>query len=99
VCFVIRVTQLCRTSQARRRSARDAGLVALAATNASPDLQLTATTWLKRVLGHAAWICLCQIASQQLKRPSCTPVLISSRLELSVCNCVLAGDVLRTRAG
>eukprot|EP01043_Picozoa_sp_COSAG02_P099865 COSAG02_NODE_35963_length_460_cov_6.102493_1_plen_70_part_01 len=70
--------------------------MALAATNASPDLQLTNTAWMKRLLGHAAWIGLCQIASQQLKRPSCTPVLISSRLELSVCNCVLAGDVLRT---
>ena len=96
---MIRVTQLCQISQVRRRSAWDAGLVALAATNASPDLQLTDTAWLKLVLGHAAWIGLCQIASQQLKRPSCTLVLISSRLELSVCNCVLAGDVLRTRAG
>ena len=96
---MIRVTQLCQISQVRRRSARDAGLVALAATNASPDLQLTDITWLKLVLGHAAWIGLCQIASQQLKRPSYTPALISSRLELSVCNCVLAGDVLRTQAG
>ena len=99
MCFVIRVTQLCRISQARRRSARDAGLVALAATNASPDLQLIVIASIQRLLGHAAWLCFSQIASQQLKRPSCTPVLISSRLELSVCNCVLAGDVLRTRAG
>jgi hypothetical protein len=37
------------------------------------------------VLSHAAWVCLCQIASQQLKRPSYTPFLKSSRLELFVC--------------
>jgi hypothetical protein len=96
--FVIRVTQLCWISQVRRRSARDAGLVALAAAHASSDLQMMNTTWMTRVLGHAAWVCVCQIASQQLKRPSCTPAPEPSRLELFVCNCVLAGDVLRTRA-
>jgi hypothetical protein len=73
-CFVIRVTQLCRISQVRRRLARDAGLVALAAAHSSSDLQLTNTTWMTWVLGHAAWVCVCQIASQQLKRPSPTPV-------------------------
>jgi hypothetical protein len=62
-------------------------------------IALTDTTWMTWVLGHAAWVCLCQIASQQLKRPSYTAALKSSRLELFVCNCVLAGDVLRTRAG
>ena len=50
---VIRVTQLCRISQVRRRLARDAGLVALAAAHSSSDLQLTNTTWMTRVLGHA----------------------------------------------
>ena len=89
-CFVICVTQLCRISQVRRRLARDAGLVALAAAHSSSNLQLTNTTWMTRVLGHAAWVCVCQIASQQLKRPSCTPALKSIRVELFVCNCVLA---------
>ena len=52
-------------------------------------------TW---VLGHAAWVCVCQIASQQLKRPSPTPVAKSTRLELSVCNCVLSGVTLSAQA-
>ena len=98
-CFVIRGTQLCRISQVSRQPARDAGLVALAAAHASSNLPLIATAWMQRLLGHAAWVCLCLIASQQLKRPSCTPALNSSRLELFVWNCVLAGDVLNTRAG
>ena len=38
---VNRVTQRCRISQVCRQSARDAGLVALAATHTSPDLPLT----------------------------------------------------------
>ena len=97
-CFVIRVTQLCRIGQVRRRLARDAGPVALAAAHASSDLQLTNTTWMTRVLGHAAWVCVCQIASQQLKRPSPTPVAKSTRLELSVCNCVLSGVTLSAQA-
>ena len=95
---MIRVTQLCRISQVRRRLARDAGLVALAAAHSSSDLQLTNTTWMTRVLGHAAWVCVCQIASQQLKRPSPTPVAKSTRLELSVCNCVLSGVTLSAQA-
>ena len=98
-CFVIRVTQLCRISQVRRRLARDAGLVALAAAHASSDLQLMDTLWMPRVLGHAAWVCLCQIASQQLKRPSPTPAPKSSRLEMYVCNCVLSGVMLSAQAG
>jgi hypothetical protein len=98
-CFVIRVTQLCRISQVCRQSARDAGLVALAAAHASPDLQLTDSLWMTWVLGHAAWVCLCQIASQQLKRPSPTPAPKSSRLEMYVCNCVLSCVMLSTQAG
>eukprot|EP01044_Picomonas_judraskeda_P008071 COSAG03_NODE_899_length_5417_cov_188.692915_4_plen_243_part_00 len=97
-CFVIRVTQLCRISQVRRRLARDAGLVALAAAHSSSDLQLAITTWMAQVLGHAAWVCVCQIASQQLKRPSPTPVAKSTRLELFVCNCVLSGVTLSAQA-
>eukprot|EP01044_Picomonas_judraskeda_P026902 COSAG03_NODE_8350_length_810_cov_3.786217_1_plen_119_part_10 len=65
-------------------------LKALAAAHASPDLQLTDSLWMTWVLGHAAWVCLCQIASQQLKRPSPTPAPKSSRLEMYVCNCVLS---------
>ena len=98
-CFVIRVTQLCRIGQVRRRLARDAGLVALAAAHASSDLQLMDILWMTRVLGHAAWVRVCQIASQQLKRPSPTPAPKSSRLELYVCNCVLSGVMLSARAG
>eukprot|EP01043_Picozoa_sp_COSAG02_P007950 COSAG02_NODE_246_length_27291_cov_105.654200_19_plen_163_part_00 len=98
-CFVIRGTQLCRISQVSRQPARDAGLVALATAHASSNLPLIATAWMQWLLGHAAWVCLCPIASQQLTRPSCTPALNSSRLELFVWNCVLAGDVLRARAG
>eukprot|EP01048_Picozoa_sp_COSAG05_P025178 COSAG05_NODE_6283_length_986_cov_1.151071_2_plen_82_part_00 len=51
-----------------------------------------------QVLGHAAWVCVCQIASQQLKRPSPTPVAKSTRLELFVCNCVLSGVTLSAQA-
>ena len=46
---VLRVRQLCRSSQVRRRSARDARLVALAATHASPDLALTKPICMQRV--------------------------------------------------
>jgi hypothetical protein len=98
-CFVIRVTQLCQISQVYHQLARDAGLVALAAAHASSDLQLTNTTWMTWVLSHAAWACVCQIASQQLKRPSPTPASNPSRLELSVCNCVLSGVMLSAQAG
>ena len=42
--------------QVCRKSARDAGLVALAAAHASSDLQLTDTTCIQRVLGHAPWV-------------------------------------------
>ena len=55
---VNRVTQLCRISQVCRQSARTAGLVALAAAHAPSDLQLTDTTWMTWVLGHAAWVCV-----------------------------------------
>jgi hypothetical protein len=96
---VIRVTQLCQISQVYHQLARDAGLVALAAAHASSDLQLTNTTWMTWVLSHAAWACVCQIASQQLKRPSPTPASNPSRLELSVCNCVLSGVMLSAQAG
>ena len=95
---MIRVTQLCRISQVCRRLARDAGLVALAAAHASSDLQMMDTLWMTRVLGHAVWVCLCQIASQQLKRPSSTPAPKSSRLEIYVCNCGLSGVMLSAQA-
>ncbi len=55
-CCVIRVTQLVRISRVCRQSARDAGLVALAAAHASSDLLLTDTSGIDRVLGHAAWV-------------------------------------------
>ena len=51
---VIRVTQPCWISQVCRQSARDTGLVALATAHAPSDLQLTDTTWMAWVLGHAA---------------------------------------------
>ena len=35
-------------------------------------LPLVVTAWLQRVLGRAAWACLCQLACQWLKRPSPT---------------------------
>lgn len=59
-----------RMSQVCRQSARDAGLVALAAAHASPDMSLTTIAWIQRLLGHATWLCFSQIASQQLERPS-----------------------------
>ena len=93
-CFVIRVTQLCRINKVRRRLARDTGLVALATAHASSDLQSMDISWMARVPGHAACVCVCQIASQQLKRPSLTPAPKSSRLELYVCNCMLSGVML-----
>lgn len=96
---VNRVTQPCRISQVCRQSARDAGLVALAAAHASPDVSLNVVVWIQRLRGHAAWLCFSQIASQQLKRQQYTPASKSSRLELVVCDCVLAGNVLSTRAG
>ena len=45
----------------------DAGLAALAAAHEPSDLRLLDILWMQRVLGHAAWVCLCQIASQCLK--------------------------------
>ena len=62
-------------------------------------LVLMDTLWMTWVLGHAAWVCLCQIASQQFKRPSPTPAPKSSRLEMYVCNCVLSGVMLSAQAG
>jgi hypothetical protein len=57
------------------------------------------TSWTQRALGHAAWVCLCQIASQWLKRPSTQPDPKFDCLELFVCNCVLAVVVMSARAG
>ena len=96
---VNRVTQPCRISQVCRQSARDAGLVALAAAHTSPDLPLTVIVSIQRLLGHAAWLCYSQIASQQLKWQQCTPASKSSRLEPVVCDCALTGNVPSTRAG
>jgi|EP01043_Picozoa_sp_COSAG02_P021566 hypothetical protein len=98
-CFVIRVTQLCRISQVYRQLARDAGLVALAAAHASSDLSLTDTACIQRVLGHAPWVQVCQLARQWLKRPSHTVDPKWSRLELFVCGCVPSGVVLSAQAG
>ena len=69
------------------------------AEHASPDLQLTTVASIQRLLGHAAWLCFSQIASQQLKRQQCTPASKSSRLEPVVCDCALTGNVPSTRAG
>ena len=63
------------------------------------NLQRIDNSWMMWVSGGATWACVCQIASQQLERPSLTPAPKSSRLELYVCNCVLAGNVLSTWAG
>ena len=63
-----------------RQSARDAGLVAIIAAHASSDLPLVDTSWVQWVLGHAACVCLCQIASQWVKRPlshASTPMKLS----------------------
>ena len=96
---VNRVTQPCRISQVCRQSARDAGLVALAAAHASPDLSLNVFASIQRLLGYAAWLCFSQIASQQLKWQQCTPASKSSRLDPVVCDCALTGNVPSTRAG
>ena len=96
---MIRVTQLCRISQVYRQLARDAGLVALAAAHASSDLSLTDTACIQRVLGHAPWVQVCQLARQWLKRPSHTVDPKWSRLELFVCGCVPSGVVLSAQAG
>ena len=79
--------------------ARDAGLAALAAVHTPSDLRMMDAAWIQWVLGHAAWVCLCQIASQWLKRAFPMPYPRWSRLELFVCSCVLVGDVLSARAG
>ena len=54
---------------------------------------------MQRVMGHAAWMSLCKIASQWLKRPFPTPDPKWRCFELFVCSCVLAGDVLSARPG
>ena len=96
---MIRVTQLCRIGQVYHQMARDAGLVALATAHASSDLPLNVTACIQRVLGHAPWVQVCQLARQWLKRPSHTVDPKWSRLELFVCGCVPSGVVLSAQAG
>jgi hypothetical protein len=79
--------------------ARDTGLVALAAANTPSYLRLIDTSWMQGALGHAAWMYLSQLASHQLKRPTCTPTAKCSCLELFVCCCVLSDVVLGAQAG
>ena len=67
--------------------------MALAAAHAPSDLSLAVVSSMQRVLWHAAWVRLCQIARKRSKRAKWC------RVELFVCNCVLAGDVLSTQAG
>ncbi len=73
--------------------------MALAAAHASSSLLLIDTAWMQRMLGHAAWKRLCQIASQWLKRPSPPPDPKCSCNELFACSCVRAGNVLSAQAG
>ena len=98
-CFVIRVTQLCQMSQVCRNLPRYAEIVALATAHALSDLPLIGITSIQRLPGHTARVCLCQIASTWLKRPWPTPDPRWCFVELSVCICPLAGDVLSAQAG
>jgi hypothetical protein len=98
-CFVIRVTQLCRIGQVCHQMARNAELAALATTHTPSYLRLISTAWVQGPLGHAAWMCLGQLASQQLNRPMCTPDPNCSCLKLFVCCCMLSGVVLSAEAG
>jgi hypothetical protein len=98
-CFVIRVTQRCRTSQVCRKMARDAGLVALATAQVPSDLPIMSIASIICVCGYAVWVHICQISRKWPKRPTRTPALKWSCLKPFVCNCVLASDVLSTRTG
>ena len=42
--------------------------MALAATRAPSDLPVMAIVSIQWALGHAAWVCFCQLASQGFKR-------------------------------
>jgi hypothetical protein len=79
--------------------ARDAGQVALATIYTPSYLRLMDTVWMKGALVHAAWLCLSQLARQQLKRPTSTPAPKCSCLEPFVCSCVLSGVVLSAQVG
>ena len=68
--------------------------MALAATHAPSDLSLAVVPSMQRVLWHAAWVRLCQIARKRSKRASSHSMGQRCRVELFVDNCVLAGDVL-----
>ncbi len=94
-CFVIRVTQLCRISQVYRHLARGARLMDLATTHTPSYARMIYTAWMQGALGHAAWVCVCQIANQWLKRAFTRPV----EMERLLCSCVLAGVVLSAQAG
>ena len=96
---MIRVAQLGRIRQVYHQLARDAELVAPAATHTPSYVWLMNTAWMQGALGHAARVCLCRISGQWLtmalspRDPNC------SCLELFVCSRMLAGVVLSTQAG
>ena len=68
--FVIRVTRLCGIRRVCRKLARDSRSVALTTTRAPSDLSLAVVPSMQRVLWHAAWARLCQIARKRSKRAS-----------------------------
>ena len=69
--------------------------MALATAHTSPDLSLTNIAWMQWVLAHAARVCVCvksEVSAQTVLSLTVLPTW--SRLELFVCSCALAGDVL-----
>jgi hypothetical protein len=94
---VIRVAQLGRIRQVYHQLARDAELVAPAATHTPSYLRLMDTAWMQGALGHAARVCLCRISGQWLETslsqhdPNCSWLVRSCVL------CQLSGVVLSAR--
>ena len=98
-CFVIRVTQLRQISQVCRKLARGSRSVALAATHGPQTCQW----WqFRRCSGCRGMLRgRASVRSQESgpDAPLLTPGAEWCRVELCVCDCVRAGDVLSSRAG
>ena len=95
-CFVLVSRSCAGSANFYHPLARDAGLVALAATRTPSDLWMMATVWMQRVLGHAAWVCLCQ---SQVSGSNVSSFHLGLNAAVSRRWCAVASVVLSARAG